>query len=241
MSNRYDTETVMRSRAKVIDAKTMDMGLRQYMLGVYNYMAGGLALTGLVSFVVSQSPQLMGAIYGTPLLWVVMFAPVIMAIMLSVRIHKMAASTAQMMFWAYAGLMGVSLSYIFMIYTGHSVARMFFISASVFGGMSLYGYTTRKNLTGLGSFLFMGLLGIVIASLVNIYFQSSPMQLVISVLGVLIFTGLTAYDTQAIKHSYYEFDSADVTAKKSIIGALQLYLDFINLFLSLLRLFGERR
>ena len=153
----------------------------------------------------------------------------------------MQASTAQALFWVFSGLMGLSLASFFIVYTGTSIARVFFISASVFAAMSLYGYTTKRDLSGFGSFLIMGLIGIVIASLVNLFLQSSAMHFVISVIGVLVFTGLTAYDTQKIKSIYLESDGAEVSQKKAIMGALNLYLDFINLFIMLLHLFGERR
>jgi uncharacterized protein len=233
MENRYST-TAAGSRAEI------DEGLRSYMLRVYNYMGSGLLLTGIVAFMASSSPTLMNAIYGTPLQWVVMLAPIGFVLFLSARINKMSFSTAQTTFWVYAGVMGLSLSYILLVYTGASVARVFFITAGTFGAMSLYGYTTKRDLTKLGSFLFMGLIGIIIASVVNMFLQSSMMQFVISVIGVLVFVGLTAYDTQSIKETYYELDNSEVAGKKAIMGALRLYLDFINLFIMLLSLFGNR-
>jgi FtsH-binding integral membrane protein len=180
------------------------------------------------------------AIYLSPLKWVVMLAPLAAVFFLSFRIQKMSASAAQTTFWVYAAIMGVSLSSIFLVFTGGSIARVFFITAASFGALSLYGYTTKKDLSGWGSFLFMGLIGIVIASIVNIFLASSAMQFAISVIGVLVFAGLTAYDTQQIKEMYYEGDSSEVSIKKSVMGALRLYLDFINLFLMLLQLFGNR-
>ncbi|NQV20517.1 MAG: Bax inhibitor-1/YccA family protein [Rhodospirillales bacterium] len=219
----------------------IDEGLRAYMLQVYNYMASGLLLTGIVAYAAASSDAVMGAIYGTPLQWVVMLAPLGFVIFLSARIHKMSFSTAQTTYWIYAGVMGLSLAYIFLVYTGASVARVFFITAGTFGAMSLYGYTTKRDLTKFGSFLFMGLIGIIIASVVNIFLQSTMMHFVISVIGVLVFVGLTAYDTQNIKEVYYEHDSSEVAGKKAIMGALRLYLDFINLFILLLQLFGDRR
>lgn len=235
MSNEY-MRTVSRSRAE-----NLDQGLRSYMLGIYNYMALGLGLTGLVATLVASSPALMQAIYGSPLHYVVMLAPVALVFFLSFRLHTLQASTAQMLFWTYAGLMGLSLSWIFLAYTGASVAKVFFITAGTFGAMSLYGYTTQRDLTGMGSFLFMGLIGLVLASLVNIFVKSSAFEFVLSVIGVLIFTGLTAYDTQVIKSEYIEGDDREIMMKKSIMGALRLYLDFINLFLHLLRFLGDRR
>lgn len=240
MSQGFDNQPALRG-ARVAEQAGIDLGLRNYMLRVYNYMALGLALTGLVAFYAAESPGLMMAIFGSPLKWLVMFAPLGMVVFLSARIGSLSTGTAQILFWAYAGLMGLSLSIFFLVFTGESVARLFFITASVFGAMSLYGYTTRKDLTAFGSFLTMGLMGIVIASLVNLFLQSSGMQMLISTIGVLVFTGLTAYDTQQIKESYFESDGQEITTKKAILGALNLYLDFVNLFISLLYIFGDRR
>ena len=228
------------SFARATDSAVMDEGLRIYMLRVYNYMASALALTGVVAYIVANTPFLMNAIFGTPLMWVVMLAPLGMVFYLSARIHKMSIGGAQTAFWVFATLMGMSLASIFLIYTGTSIARVFFITAGLFGTMSLYGYTTKRDLTGMGSFLFMGLIGIILASVVNWFMQSTALEFAISVIGVLVFVGLTAYDTQKIKNSYVEGDTTDVAGKKAIMGALRLYLDFINLFLMLLRLFGNR-
>lgn len=219
----------------------IDEGLRAYMLQIYNYMASGLALTGIIAYATSKSPQMMQLIFGTPLMWVVMLAPLGFVLAISFGINKMRASTLQILFWSFSAVMGLSLASIFIIYTGTSIARVFFISASMFAAMSLYGYTTKRDLSAFGSFLFMGLIGIVIASIVNLFLQSSALQFAVSVIGVLVFTGLTAYDTQKIKSMYYEADGAEIAAKKSIMGAVTLYLDFINLFLMLLRLMGDRR
>jgi uncharacterized protein len=229
----------------------VDVGLRAYMLRVYNYMAGGLALTGIVAYVVSQlsvasySPLTLTefgyAIFTSPLQWVIMLAPLGFAFMFGFRINKMQASTAQALFWAFAAIMGLSLAWIFLVYTQASITRVFFITAGTFAAMSLYGYTTKRDLTGIGSFLFMGLIGIVLASLVNLFIGSTALTFAISVIGVLVFVGLTAYDTQRIKESYLEADTHDVSTKKAIMGAFQLYLDFINLFIMLLRLFGSAR
>jgi len=234
------------SRAQADEAH-VDVGLRQYMLGVYNHMTVGLAITGLValgaSFMAIQNGQLTSfghAIYVSPLKWLIMLAPIGMVFLFAAKINSMAASTAQIVFWLFAGLMGLSLSSIFLVYTGASITRVFFITAGMFAGMSLYGYTTKKDLTGWGSFLFMGLIGILIASIVNIFLASTALQFAISVIGVLVFAGLTAYDTQSIKSAYWEGDDSETQAKKSIHGALRLYLDFINMFLMLLRLFGNR-
>ena len=226
--------------ARATDSAVMDEGLRIYMLRVYNYMASALALTGVVAYGTANTPFLMNAIFGTPLMWVVMLAPLGMVFYLSARIHKMSIGGAQTAFWVFATLMGMSLASIFLIYTGTSIARVFFITAGLFGTMSLYGYTTKRDLSGWGSFLFMGLIGVIIASIVNWFLASSALEFAISVIGVLVFVGLTAYDTQRIKEMYAQSDSTAVMSKKAIMGALRLYLDFINLFLMLLRLFGGR-
>ena len=219
----------------------IDEGLRSYMLQVYNYMGLGLALTGLVAFFVASTPALYQPIFGTPLKWVVMLAPLGFVFFLSAKIQTMSTSAAQITFWLFAGVMGLSMASIFLAFTGASIARVFFITAGTFGAMSLYGYTTKRDLTAWGSFLFMGLIGIIIASLVNIFIASSALQFAISVIGVIVFVGLTAYDTQQIKSMYYEGDGADVMTKKTVMGALRLYLDFINLFIMLLQLFGQSR
>ena len=218
----------------------VDVGLRQYMLRVYNYMAGGLALTGIVAYFAATS-GLYQAIVGTPLYWVVLLAPLGLVLFLSFRIEKMSLGTAQLSFWAYAGLVGLSLAGIFLVYTGASIARVFFITAGTFGSMSLYGYTTKKDLTRFGSFLFMGLIGIVIAGLVNMFIASTALQLTISAIGVIVFVGLTAWDTQRIKAMYVQADGTIAAGKKAIMGALALYLDFLNLFLMLMQLLGGRR
>ncbi|MEX0814866.1 MAG: Bax inhibitor-1/YccA family protein [Dongiaceae bacterium] len=233
-----DTRHLTRTQAAAAD---IDVGLRQYMLRVYNYMAGGLALTGVAAYLTASTPALFNAIFGTPLVWVVMFAPLGFVIFLSARINKMSLTGAQTAFWLFAAVMGLSLASVFVIYAGESIARVFFITASVFAAMSLYGYTTKKDLSGWGSFLFMGLIGIIIAAVVNLFLASSALQFAISVIGVLVFTGLTAYDTQRIKETYDVSASGEVAGKTAIMGALRLYLDFINLFLMLLQLFGNRR
>jgi uncharacterized protein len=225
----------------------VDQGLRSYMLRVYNYMGAGLAITGAAAYGTFQAAvdasgltPFGTAIFASPLKWVLILAPLAMVFFLSFRIHKMSVAAAQMTFWAYAALVGVSFASLGLIYTAGSIAQVFFITAGAFGALSLYGYTTKRDLTGLGSFLFMGLIGLIIASLVNLYFQSGMMSLVLSAISVLIFTGLTAYDTQKIKEMYFDGDDVAVMGRKAIMGALSLYLDFINLFLSLLRLFGNR-
>ena len=218
----------------------VDEGLRAYMLRVYNYMGTGLLLSGIVAYGVANTPVLMQAIFGTPLMWVVMLAPLGLVIFLSARIEKMSAGAAQATFWIFAALMGASLASIFVVYTQTSIVRVFMITSVTFGAMSLYGYTTKKDLSAWGSFLMMGLIDIIVASIVNIFIESSMMQWVISVIGVLVFTGLTAYDTQKIKEMYSHADGQATMSKKAIMGALRLYLDFINLFLMLLHLFGNR-
>ena len=232
----------------------MDEGLRAYMLKVYNYMATGILLTGIIalltfkmSVVTNDSgaivvlTQIGNALYLSGLKWVVMLAPLGVVFYMSFGIKKMSASKAQTTFWVFASLMGLSLSSILLIYTGLSVTRVFFICSATFGAMSIYGYTTKRDLTKLGSFLMMGLIGFIIASVVNIFLKSSMMYFVISILGVLIFVGLTAYDTQKIKNMYSSSDTGELMGKKAVMGALTLYLDFINLFIMLLRLFGQRR
>ena len=244
------TSTVRSSTSEAI----IDQGLRAYMLKVYNYMATGILLTGIVALITFKmavttdaSGAIIGleplgqAIYLSGLKWVVMLAPLGVVFYMSFGINKMSASKAQTTFWVFAALMGLSLSSILLIYTGMSVTRVFFICSATFGAMSIYGYTTKRDLTKLGSFLMMGLIGIIIASLVNIFLKSSMMYFIISILGVLIFVGLTAYDTQKIKNMYMASDSGELMGKKAVMGALTLYLDFINLFIMLLRLFGQRR
>jgi len=226
----------------------IDVGLRQYMLRVYNYMASGLALTGIVAYVVANT-SLLGLFFAatprgvspTLLGWVSMIAPIGIVFWLSFRVQAMSAATAQAAFWAYAAINGIGLTTILLQFTGVSIARVFFITAATFGAMSLYGYTTKKDLTGWGTFLFAGLIGILLASLVNIFLASPALHFAISVIGVLVFVGLTAYDTQRIKEIYFEGDGEEVAAKKSIMGVLTLYLDFINIFIMLMQLFGDRK
>lgn len=224
-------------------AASRDEGLRQYMVVVYRYMCLALLLTAGVAFLTASSPSLMAAIFGTPLQYLVMFAPLIAVIWLNSKIGSMSKGEAQAGFWIFSGVMGISLASIFVIYTGISIARTFFVSASVFGVMSIYGHVTKRDLTGMGSFMIMGLWGVIIASIVNLFMQSAMVDFVASILGVIIFTGLTAYDTQRIKDNYYYNSNSygDAVDKMAIFGALSLYLDFINLFISLLRLFGNRR
>jgi len=244
----------IQSKTATAETHVIDEGLRAYMLKVYNYMASGILITGFISLIlfkmsVVTSPDgsiigltsLGNALYNSALMWVVMLAPLGVVFYMSFGIKKMSAAKAQATFWVFAALMGASLSSIFLIYTGASITRVFFITAGTFGAMSIYGYTTKRDLTKLGSFLMMGLFGIIIASIVNMFMKSTMMYYVISIIGVLIFVGLTAYDTQKIKNMYFASDSGEIMGKKAVMGALTLYLDFINLFIMLLRLFGQRR
>jgi FtsH-binding integral membrane protein len=240
--------------AAVGRAEAIDQGLRAYMLRVYNYMASGVAITGVVAYVIYAMSVVTGAdgaitgltafgnvMYASAFKWVVIFAPLAMVFFLSMRIGSMSLSAAQISFWVFSALMGASISSIFLVFAGESIARVFFITAASFGALSLWGYTTSKDLSGWGSFLFMGLIGIIIASLVNLFIGSTALQFAVSVIGVLVFAGLTAYDTQQIKEMYYASDDSSVAGRKAVMGALRLYLDFINLFLMLLSLFGDRR
>jgi hypothetical protein len=234
------------------DAGVVDQGLRAYMLRVYNYMASGVAITGVVAYLIySLSVEQTAAgiqltafgnfMFASAFKWVVILAPLAMVFFLSARINSMSLSAAQIAFWVFAALMGASISSIFLVYAGASIAQMFFVTAAAFGALSLWGYTTSKDLSGWGSFLFMGLIGIILASLVNLFIGSTALQFAVSVIGVLVFAGLTAYDTQQIKEMYYVGDDGTVTGRKAVMGALRLYLDFINLFMLLLQLFGDRR
>jgi FtsH-binding integral membrane protein len=235
-------------------AVAYDMGLRAHMMRVYNYMAGGVALTGIVAWLTYQMAVVTNAagaitgltpfgqtLFSSPLIWVVMLAPLGLVFFMSFRIGHMQASTARMLFFVYAGAVGLSLATIFMVYTQTSITRVFFITAASFGALSLYGYTTQRNLNAMGSFLMMGLFGLIIAMLVNIFLVSSALQWAISVIGVLIFAGLTAWDTQKIKEFYDPMDDGTVAGRKAVMGALSLYLDFLNMFMFLLRMFGDRR
>jgi FtsH-binding integral membrane protein len=237
-----------------VDRAAIDAGLRAHMIRVYNYMAIGVALTGVVAWLTFRAAVVTGptgAIAGLtpfgqtilqgPLFWVLLLAPLGLVFFLSFRIDRLSAGTAMALFFAYAGLIGITMSTIFIQFTATSITRVFFITAASFGALSLYGYTTKRDLSPFGSFLIMGLIGIIIASLVNIFLASSALQFVISVVGVLVFAGLTAWDTQKIKEMYSAMDDGTVAGRKAVMGALALYLDFINLFMMLLRLFGDRR
>ena len=235
-------------------AVAYDMGLRAHMIRVYNYMAGGVALTGVVAWLTFQMAVVTNAsgaitgltpfgqtLFGTPLMWVVVLAPLGLVFFMSFRIGHMQASTARMLFFVYAGAVGLSLATIFMAYTQTSITRVFFITAASFGALSLYGYTTQRNLDAMGSFLMMGVIGLLIAMVVNMFLGSSMLQWMISILGVGIFAGLTAWDTQKIKEFYDPMDDGTVAGRKAVMGALSLYLDFLNMFQFLLQLMGDRR
>ena len=222
---------------------SLDAGLRAHMTKVYGLMAVAMLITGLVAYAVGTSQTMLTAIFSTPLKWVVMFAPLGVVFLFGAKINSMKYETAQLVFWVFAGLVGLSISYIFAIYTGVSIASTFFTTAIAFASLSLYGYTTKRDLSGMGSFLFMGLIGLLVASVINIFVASSAMQFAISIIGVLIFAGLTAYDTQNIKSTYLQLRTAygeEAAAKAGIMGALSLYLNFLNMFMFLLSFMGNR-
>jgi hypothetical protein len=235
-------------------AVAYDMGLRAHMIRVYNYMAGGVALTGVMAWLTFQASVVTDAsgrvlgltnlgttLFHSPLRWLVILAPLGFVLFISFRISQLQVSTARLLFFVYAGLVGLSLATIFMVFTATSITQVFFLSAASFGALSLYGYTTQRSLDAMGSFLFMGLIGLVLASVVNIFLGNSMLQWIISVAGVGIFAGLTAWDTQKIKEMYSVMDDGTVAGRKAVMGALSLYLDFINMFLFLLQLLGDRR
>jgi FtsH-binding integral membrane protein len=246
----FDRPTVA---ARADAGLAIDQDLRAYMLKVYNYMGIGLVVTGLVAYFtftlsfVEQGGQIVGVtdlgnvLYNSPLQWVVMLTPLAFVLVLSFGINKLSPAMTQTLFWVFAAVMGLSLASIFAVYTGGSIAKVFFISAAMFGGMSLYGYTTKRDLTQIGSFLIMGLFGLIIASIVNVIWPSGPLGFAISIVGVVIFLGLTAWDTQKIKESFVADMDEGLKTKGAVMGALSLYLDFLNLFLMLLRLFGQQR
>ncbi|KWV44248.1 hypothetical protein AS026_17935 [Rhizobium altiplani] len=235
-------------QGRVQTGEMIDQGLRSYMLKVYNLMALGLAITGVAAYLGfnfavqdGQLTQFGVLLFQSPLRWVIILAPLAAVFFLSFRINRMSVAAAQTTFWVYAALVGLSLSSIFLVYTQSSITQTFFVTAASFGALSLYGYTTKRDLSAMGSFLIMGLFGLIIASIVNIFLASSALQFAVSVIGVLIFAGLTAYDTQRIKEMYYAADGAEVAGRKAIMGALTLYLDFINLFMFLLQFMGDRK
>jgi FtsH-binding integral membrane protein len=221
-------------------AAAFDAGLRAHMLRIYNYMGLGLLVTGLVAVLVASAPAIYVPIFSTPLKWLVMLAPLAFVMFLSFRIETVSGATAQALFWAFCAVMGLSLASIFLVFTGASIARAFFGAAAMFAGMSLYGYTTQRDLSKFGSFLIMGLIGVIIASILNIFLGSSALQFAISIIGILVFVGLTAWDTQSIKSAYGEHHDAETHQKLAVMGALSLYLNFINIFQLLLSLTGQQ-
>lgn len=240
------TSPLTAGRNPAIPAVAFDAGLRTYMLAVYNYMASGLLLTGIVAMLVANSAGVRAVFFaasGTPTLlgWIAVFAPLALVFTLSVGINRLSEPTVKALFWTYAILMGVSLSTILLAYTGVSVARTFFVTAAAFGGLSLWGYTTKRNLSAFGTFLIMGVVGLLIAMIVNMFLRSSTLDLIVSAIGVLLFAGLTAFDTQKIKSVYFDVAGTEFRGKAVVMGALTLYLDFLNLFLFLLRFMGDRR
>ncbi len=243
MANWSDPRTIGAPMGAGADTRTAayDAGLRSYMLSVYNYMASGVLLTGLVAYFFAASGFAQDIMFGPGLLkYLIIFAPLAFVLVLSFGIHKLSTGTAQLLFWTFATVMGLSMSTIFLVYTGASIAQTFFATAAAFAGLSLFGYTTKKDLSGLGTFLIMGVVGLIVASVINLFMQSGTFALVISFLGVLIFAGLTAYDTQRIKSLYAAVAGTDMMGKTVIMGALSLYLDFVNLFQFLLSFMGSR-
>jgi uncharacterized protein len=217
-----------------------DAGLRRHMLSIYNYMASGVLLTGIVALLFATSGMAATIMTGGALRWLIILSPLAIVFAMSFGANRMSAGTLQLLFWAFATLMGLSLSTIFLVYTGQSIATTFFATAAAFAGLSLFGYTTKKDLTGFGSFLIMGVVGILVAMVINIFLQSTILQLAVSALGVLIFAGLTAYDTQRLKMQYHQLAGTEFAGKAVILGALSLYLDFINMFQFLLMFLGNR-
>ena len=236
---RFQTGTAARTGAEI------DQGLRSYMLGIYNYMATAIGVTGVAAFGMatwaSNNPAVANTLYNSPLKWVIMIAPLAFVMVISFGINKLSKSAATGIFYAFAAVMGVSMSWIFMVYNIPSIIQTFFVTASAFGALSLYGYTTKRSLSGMGTFLMMGLFGLIIAMVVNLFMQSSALSFAINVIGVLIFAGLTAWDTQRLKNTYdMVAGNAEAMAKSSIMGALSLYLNFVNMFMFLLSMFGSR-
>jgi FtsH-binding integral membrane protein len=227
-----------RSAAQGVQAR-FDAGLRSYMLGIYRNMGIGLGLTGLVALGVASSPALTTLIFGTPLKWVAMLAPLAFVFFFSFRIDRMTAASARTMFFVFAAVMGVSMASIFLVFTGQSIATAFFAAAAMFAGLSLWGYTTDRDLSGMGSFLFMGLIAVIGVSLINLFIGSSMLQMIMSIVGVIVFAGLTAYDTQRLKSDYLHYAGTQHADKLAIMGALSLYLNLINMFQLLLSLFGQ--
>ena len=242
MQNQFDPRTTGLDPAIAVGVPraARDAGLRSYMLSVYNYMASGVLLTGIVALLFANS-GMAAQVMATPLRWVIMLAPLAFVMVMSFGINRISTGTLQVLFWAFATAMGLSMSTIFLIYTGTSIAQTFFAVSAAFMGLSLYGYTTKKDLSGFGTFLIMGVVGLLVAMVINLFLQSPAMQMAISAIGVLLFAGLTAYDTQKIKSMYAHVAGTDMMGKTVIMGALNLYLDFINMFTFLLSFMGDRR
>lgn len=243
MANWQDPQVTGPNAASVsVPRATRDVGLRSYMLKVYNYMASGVLLTGIVAMLFANSGMAAQVFTGGGILpWVIILSPLAIVFAMSFGANRMSSATLQMLFWVFATLMGLSMSTIFLVYTGESIAQTFFAVTAAFLGLSLYGYTTKRDLSGFGTFLIMGVVGLLVAMLINLWLQSSAMALAISAIGVLLFAGLTAYDTQRIKSMYYYVQDSEMLGKTAILGALSLYLDFINMFQFLLSFMGDRR
>jgi FtsH-binding integral membrane protein len=244
MANWSDPRSNAAVRATSVDtgAAAFDAGLRSYMLSVYNYMASGVLLTGVVALLFARTEAAQAILFGPGILkYVIMFSPLAFVMVMSFGINRLSTGAAQALFWAFATAMGLSMASIFFVYTGTSIAQTFFATAAAFAGLSLYGYTTKRDLSAFGTFLVMGVVGLLVAMLINIFLQSSALSLVISFVGVLLFAGLTAYDTQRIKSLYFHVAGTDMMGKTVIMGALSLYLDFINMFTFLLQFMGDRR
>ena len=242
MQNQFDPRTTGLDPAIAVGVPraARDAGLRSYMLSVYNYMASGVLLTGIVALLFANS-GMAAQVLGTPLRWVIMLAPLAFVMVMSFGMNRLSTGTLQLLFWAFATAMGLSMSSIFLVYTGTSIAQTFFAVSAAFMGLSLYGYTTKKDLSGFGTFLVMGVIGLIVAMVINLFLKSPAMQMAISAIGVLLFAGLTAYDTQKIKSMYAHVAGTDMMGKTIIMGALNLYLDFINMFTFLLSFMGDRR
>ncbi|MCY7280573.1 MAG: Bax inhibitor-1/YccA family protein [Sphingomonas bacterium] len=242
MQNQFDPRTtgVDPAIAVGVPRAARDAGLRSYMLSVYNYMASGVLLTGIVALLFANS-GIAAQVMATPLRWLIMLAPLAFVMVMSFGVNRLSTGTLQLLFWAFATAMGLSMSTIFLVYTGTSIAQTFFAVSAAFMGLSLYGYTTKKDLSGFGTFLIMGVVGLLVAMVINLFLQSPAMQMAISAIGVLLFAGLTAYDTQKIKSMYAYVAGTDMMGKTVIMGALSLYLDFINMFTFLLSFMGDRR
>ena len=246
MQNQFDPRSTTGSSGGVNATATVgvpraarDAGLRSYMLSVYNYMASGVLLTGIVALLFANS-GLAEQVLQTPLRWLIIFAPLAFVMVMSFGMNRLSTGTLQLLFWAFAGVMGLSMSSIFLVFTGTSIAQTFFAVTAAFLGLSLYGYTTKRDLSGFGTFLIMGVVGLFVAMLLNLWLQSPAMMFAISAIGVLLFAGLTAYDTQKIKSMYAYVAGTDMMGKAVIMGALNLYLDFVNMFQFLLSFMGNR-